>query len=114
MRSVMFVVVFVLAFASGKASVLAANDDGGGMTPPPPPATDGSGGVMHLPDHFMGDLLAMFAFGMVAIVIICLGYKAFDRVTKNHADPMASAILDGSMILGLCYVVAKIIAAVIS
>ena len=73
-----------------------------------------------MPDGFLGDLLATFAFGLVAIVVIIVGYKIFDRLTPScpfeteiQKGNVAVAILAGSFILGICYVMARIGAAVI-
>lgn len=73
-----------------------------------------------LPDHFFGDLVAMGAFGLVAILLIIVGYKVFDRLTpdcdyeKEIAKGNISAgVTVAAVILGLCYVVAHVISAVI-
>src|ERR1051326_4291498 len=105
----------------------------------------------HLPDYFFVDLLATVAFGIVAILLIIVGYIAFDKLTPkldfddllnkgNVALPMtiasatlplfskspkldfddllnkgnvALAIVIGSFIIGLCYVVGKVVSAVL-
>src|ERR1700680_4455936 len=38
---------------------------------------------MHLPEYFFGDLVATVAFGLVAILLIILGYVVFDRLTTK-------------------------------
>lgn len=75
---------------------------------------------LHLPDYLLGDLLATVAFGVVAIVLIVLGYTVFDKLTPrlNFSDllnkgNMALAIVVASFILGLCYVVGRVVAAIL-
>jgi putative membrane protein len=74
----------------------------------------------HLPDYFAGDLVATVAFGIMAIFLILIGYLAFDKLTpKLDFDELlnkgntALAIVIGSFILGLCYVVGKVVAAIL-
>ena len=74
----------------------------------------------HLPDYLLTDLISTFAFGMVAILLIVLGYVIFDRLTpKLDFDDLlnkgntALAIVVGSFILGLCYVVGRVVAAIL-
>jgi len=75
---------------------------------------------MHLPEYFFGDLVATVAFGIVAMLLIIMGYLAFDRLTpKLDFDELlnkgntALAIVIGSFILGLCYVVGKVVSAIL-
>ena len=35
----------------------------------------------HLPDYFAVDLIVTFAFGLLAILLIIIGYVAFDKLT---------------------------------
>ena len=74
----------------------------------------------HLPDYFLGDLVATFIFGIVAIFLIIIGYIAFDKLTPKldfdellNKGNMALGIVIGSFILGLCYVVGRVVAAVV-
>ncbi|MGD0258977.1 MAG: DUF350 domain-containing protein [Verrucomicrobiota bacterium] len=74
----------------------------------------------HLPDYLLTDLVATVAFGVVAILLIVLGYITFDKLTpKLDFDDLlnkgntALAIVVGSFILGLCYVVARVVAAIL-
>jgi putative membrane protein len=74
----------------------------------------------HLPDYFLADLAVTFAFGIIAIFLLVLGYKMFDRLTpKLHFDDnlrngnVAAAIVIGSFLLGLCYVIAHVISAIL-
>jgi putative membrane protein len=75
---------------------------------------------MHLPDYFLGDLVATVAFGIVAILLIVFGYFAFDRLTPKldfddllNKGNVALGIVIGSFILGLCYVVGKVVSAIL-
>jgi putative membrane protein len=74
----------------------------------------------HLPEYFFGDLVATFVFGIVAIFLIILGYLLFDKLTPKldfdellNKGNMSLAIVIGSFILGLCYVVGKVVAAIV-
>ena len=74
----------------------------------------------HLPDYLLPDLISTFAFGIVAILLIVLGYVIFDRLTpKLDFDELlnkgntALAIVVGSFILGLCYVVGRVVSAIL-
>jgi uncharacterized membrane protein YjfL (UPF0719 family) len=74
----------------------------------------------HLPEYFLGDLVATVAFGVVAILLIVLGYKTFDRLTPRldfddllNKGNVALAIVVGSFILGLCHVVARVVSAIL-
>jgi len=73
-----------------------------------------------LPDCFLADLAALFGFGILAIGILIIGYKAFDKATpKLHFDEeimkgnLAMAIVVGSFLIGICMVIGKAIAAII-
>jgi putative membrane protein len=75
---------------------------------------------MHLPDYLLTDLVSTVAFGVVAILLIVLGYVTFDKLTPklNFSDLLnkgnvALAIVVGSFILGLCYVVGRVVAAIL-
>ena len=74
----------------------------------------------HLPDYFFGDLVATIAFGIVAILLVVLGYITFDKLTPKldfdellNKGNMALAVVIGSFILGLCYVVGRVVSAVL-
>ncbi len=76
--------------------------------------------LFHLPDYFLGDLVATFIFGIVAILLIIIGYIAFDKLTPKldfddllNKGNMALAVVIGRFILGLCYVVGRVVAAVV-
>jgi putative membrane protein len=75
---------------------------------------------MHLPDYLLTDLVSTAAFGVVAILLIILGYITFDKLTPKldfndllHKGNVALAIVVGSFILGLCYVVGRVVAAIL-
>jgi len=74
----------------------------------------------HLPEYFLGDLVATVAFGIVAILLIIVGYVAFDKLTPKldfddllNKGNLALAVVIGSFILGLCYVVGRVVSAVL-
>jgi len=76
--------------------------------------------MLHLPDYFFGDLVSTLAFGLVAILLIVMGYKIFDKLTPQldfndliKKDNLAMAIVVGSFIIGLCYVVAHVVSAIL-
>jgi putative membrane protein len=76
--------------------------------------------MLHLPDYILGDLIATFVFGLVAILLIIIGYKVFDKLTPRlNFDELlkngniAMAIVIGSFIIGLCYVVAHVVSAIL-
>jgi putative membrane protein len=75
---------------------------------------------MHLPDYLLTDLLSTVAFGIVAILLIVLGYITFDKLTPKldfddllNKGNMALAVVVASFILGLCYVVGRVVAAIL-
>ena len=74
----------------------------------------------HLPDYLLGDLVATVAFGVVAIFLVVLGYIVFDKLTPKldfddllNKGNVALAIVVGSFILGLCYVVGRVVSAIL-
>ncbi len=75
---------------------------------------------MHLPDYLLTDLVSTVAFGVIAILLIILGYITFDKLTPKldfnemlNKGNVALAIVVGSFILGLCYVVGRVVAAIL-
>lgn len=75
---------------------------------------------MHLPEYFFGDLVATVAFGIVAILLIIVGYVAFDRLTPRldfndllHKGNLALGVVIGSFMLGLCYVIGRVVSAIL-
>ncbi len=76
--------------------------------------------LFQLPEYFVGDIVATVAFGIIAILLVVLGYKVFDKLTPRldfddllNKGNIAMAIVIGSFIIGLCYVVARVVAAVV-
>ena len=74
----------------------------------------------HLPDYLLTDLVSTAAFGVVAILLIVLGYITFDKLTPKldfndllNKGNVALAIVVGSFILGLCYVIGRVVAAIL-
>lgn len=74
----------------------------------------------HLPDYFFTDLASTIAFGIVAILLIIVGYLAFDKLTPKldfdellNKGNVALGIVVASFILGLCYVVGKVVSAIL-
>jgi uncharacterized membrane protein YjfL (UPF0719 family) len=75
---------------------------------------------LQFPVHFFSDLLSTVAFGIVAILLIVLGYVTFDKLTPKldfsdllNKGNIALAIVVGSFILGLCHVVASVVSAIL-
>jgi len=73
-----------------------------------------------LPDFFLTDLLATVAFGIVAILLIIVGYVAFDKLTPKldfndliNKGNLALGLVVSSFILGLCYVVGRVVSAIL-
>ena len=73
-----------------------------------------------LPDFFLTDLLATVAFGIVAILLIIVGYIAFDKLTPKldfddliNKGNLALGLVVSSFILGLCYVVGRVVSAIL-
>jgi len=75
---------------------------------------------LNLPDYLLADLLSTIAFGIIAILLIILGYIAFDKLTPRldfsdllNKGNTALAIVMGSFILGLCYVIGRVVGAIL-
>ena len=76
--------------------------------------------MFHLPEYFLSDLVSTVAFGLIAILLVVVGYKVFDKLTPKldfdeliHKGNVAMAIVIGSFILGLCHVVARVVSAIL-
>ncbi len=74
----------------------------------------------HLPEFFLADLVVTVAFGLVAIFLLILGYRIFDKMTPGlpfdetlRSGNIAAAIVIASFILGICYVITRTISAVL-
>lgn len=75
---------------------------------------------MNLPEYFLGDIASTVAFGIVAILLVVLGYKVFDWLTAGlrfddelKKGNVALAIVIGSFIVGICHVIARVVSAVL-
>ena len=75
---------------------------------------------MHLPEYFAGDIVATVAFGIVAILLIVLGYVTFDKLTPKldfnellAKGNLAVGVVIGSFILGVCFVVGRVVSAIL-
>lgn len=73
-----------------------------------------------LPEYLFSDIAATIAFGLVAILLVVFGYKIFDWLTPKisfddllNKGNMALAVVLGSFILGLSYVVARVVVAIL-
>jgi putative membrane protein len=74
----------------------------------------------HLNEAFFPDLVTTAAFGVLAILLIVVGYVVFDKLTPKldfsdliNKGNTAMAIVVGSFILGLCYVVGRVVSAIL-
>jgi len=74
----------------------------------------------HLPTYFLTDIVSTVAFGIVAILLIIVGYAAFDKLTPKldfseclNKGNIAMGIVIGSFILGLCFVVGRVVSAIL-
>jgi len=74
----------------------------------------------NLPDYLLADLVATVAFGIIAILLIILGYLAFDKLTPRldfsellNKNNTAMAIVIGAFILGLCYVIGRVVGSIL-
>jgi len=74
----------------------------------------------HLPDYFFTDLVSTVAFGIVAILLLIVGYLAFDKLTPKldfddllNKGNIALGIVIGSFLLGLCYVIGRVVSAIL-
>lgn len=75
---------------------------------------------LHLNDSIFADLVTTVAFGIIAILLIVLGYVTFDKLTPKmdfseqlNKGNVALAIVVGCFILGLCHVVARVVSAIL-
>ena len=73
-----------------------------------------------LPAYFCVDIAVTIAFGIVAILLLILGYKTFDKLTPKlpfdeciKNGNIAAAIVIGSFLLGICYVISTVISAIL-
>jgi putative membrane protein len=75
---------------------------------------------LNFPDYFLVDLLATIAFGIIAILLIVFGYVTFDKLTPKldfndllNKGNLAMGVVIGCFILGLCFVVGRVVSAVL-
>ena len=77
-------------------------------------------GWLGLPPHFLTDLAVTFGFGVLVILLVVLGYLAFDaalrRVDFNaelNKNNTSVGLVVAATILGICYAVTKVAVAII-
>jgi uncharacterized membrane protein YjfL (UPF0719 family) len=77
--------------------------------------------TFELPSHFPADIVATMAFGILATLLVIAGYKLFDRIVRKvdfdeelKKGNLAIAIVAAAFILGLCYVIANVVSAILS
>ena len=75
---------------------------------------------MHLPEYFLGDIVASVAFGLLAILLLVFGFKVFDRLTPKidftatlNQGNLAVAVVIGAFLLGVSYIVAHVLASIL-
>jgi putative membrane protein len=73
-----------------------------------------------LPDHFLGDVVSAFCFGLLAILLVVLGFKVFDWLTPRcdfqteiNKGNVSAGIIIGAVILGICYVIAQVLSGIV-
>jgi putative membrane protein len=73
-----------------------------------------------VPDYLFADLVSTVAFGVIAILLIILGYITFDKLTPRldfsellNKGNTAMAIVIGAFIIGLCYVIGRVVGAIL-
>ena len=76
--------------------------------------------MLTLPEYFVGDLLATFGFGLIAIILLILGYQMFDRITPKlkfdeqiNNGNIAMAIIVASFLLGISGIIATVVKAIL-
>jgi putative membrane protein len=75
---------------------------------------------MYLPEHFASDLVATFAFAVVAIITLLIGYKIFDMMTPkcNFQEELAKgnvavAVAMAGYFIAIAAIVASVAHAII-
>ena len=75
---------------------------------------------LNMPTYFLTDIISTVGFGIVAILLIIFGYIAFDKLTPKldfnetlNKGNVAVGIVVGSFILGLCFVVGRVVSAIL-
>ena len=74
----------------------------------------------HLPDYFLSDIVAVVAFGLLAIGLLVFGFKVFDKLTPAisfdenlNKGNLAVAIVIGAFLLGISYIVASVLSSIL-
>jgi uncharacterized membrane protein YjfL (UPF0719 family) len=74
----------------------------------------------HLSPNFFPDIVTAIVFGLVAIILVVLGYVIFDKLTPKldfgdliNKGNISMGIMIGSFILGLCYVIGRVVSAIL-
>jgi putative membrane protein len=69
-----------------------------------------------LPEHFISNIVASLAFGLVGIVLLLLGYWLFDLITPRidvqkelTEKNMAVALVIAALLVGIAYVAAHVV-----
>ncbi|MBI4024614.1 MAG: DUF350 domain-containing protein [Verrucomicrobia bacterium] len=73
--------------------------------------------MFHLPEHFLSDIVATFAFGIVAIILLMIGFKTFDKLTPkvDFQETLKDKNLAVAIVIGMLFIaMAIIIHAVVS
>lgn len=73
-----------------------------------------------LPDHFLSDLVAVTLFGFVLCLMVGFGCKFIDWAWRKldleeqvQKGNVAAGIVMASVVIGLCYAMAHVVAAII-
>ncbi len=76
--------------------------------------------ILGMPDHIVPDCLALGLFGLFVIALVALGvmaidwtWKGLDLIDEVQKGNMAAGIVMLSVVLGLCYAMAKVAVAII-
>jgi uncharacterized membrane protein YjfL (UPF0719 family) len=76
---------------------------------------------MILSDKLPGDLVSTLIFGLIAIILLLIGYKGFDKITPGVSfdaelakGNKAVAIVIGAFILGLCWVIVTVVSSIVT
>jgi putative membrane protein len=75
---------------------------------------------MTLPDNFLGDMVATFAFGLLAILLVVLGFKVFDWLTPKcnfqeeiNKGNLSVGMVISAVILGICFIIAHVLSGIL-
>ena len=77
-------------------------------------------GILGLPEHFGADMLAVALFGVALVMLVSFGCKFCDWVWRKldleeqvQKGNIAAGIVMGSLVIGLCYALATVVAAIL-